>query len=64
MRNNKALLLGLRLIEQGETNRGRELVHLGRSASERKAMVGLVLSRLPRAFRRSAFGLVRSISGK
>ena len=58
------LLLGLRLIEQGETDRGRELVRLGRSASERKAMVGLVLSRLPRAFRRSAFGLVRSISGK
>ncbi len=58
------LLLGLRLIEQGETNRGRELVHLGRSASEGKAMAGLILSRLPRAFRRSAFRLVRSMSRK
>jgi glycosyltransferase involved in cell wall biosynthesis len=58
------LLLGLRLIEQGETDRGRELVRLGRSASESKAIVGLILSSLPKAFRRSAFGLVRSMSGK
>ena len=58
------LLLGLRLIEQGETDRGRELVHSGRSASKQKALVGLALSHVPKAFRRSAFGLIRSMSGK
>jgi glycosyltransferase involved in cell wall biosynthesis len=58
------LLLGLRLIEQGETDRGRELVHLGRSASKVKAIVGLILSHLPKEFRRSAFRLVRSILRK
>lgn len=58
------LLLGLRLIEQGETDRGRELVNLGRLASTVKATVGLILSHLPKEFRRSAFRLVRSISRK
>ena len=58
------LLLGLRLIEQGETDRGRELVRLGRSASESKAIAGLILSYLPKSFRGSAFRLVRSMSRK
>ena len=55
------LLLGLRLIEQGETDRGRELMQLGRSHAPKKAMAGLLLSHVPKPFRSAAFGMVRSI---
>lgn len=56
------LILGLRLIEQGETEMGRELVQSGKSASATKAYTGLVLSVLPRSFRQRAFELVRQLS--
>ena len=55
------LLLGLRLIEQGETDRGRALLKLGRSHAPKKAMAGLVLSHVPKPFRSAAFGIVRSV---
>jgi glycosyltransferase involved in cell wall biosynthesis len=55
------LLLGLRLIEKGETDRGRELVKSGRSHSSKKAIAGLVLSHVPKPFRQVAFGMVRAI---
>lgn len=54
------LLLGLRLIEKGETDRGRELVQSGRSHSSKKAIAGLVLSHVPKPFRQVAFGMVRA----
>lgn len=56
------LLLGLRLIEQGETDRGRELVKSGRSHSSKKAIAGLMLSHVPKPFRSAAFGMVRAIA--
>jgi glycosyltransferase involved in cell wall biosynthesis len=53
------LLLGLRLIEQGETTAGRELVQAGKSASTGKAIAGLAFSILPMTIRKQAFALVR-----
>lgn len=53
------LLLGLRLIEKGETQTGRELVQSGKSASNAKAYVGLAFSWLPMEMRKRAFELVR-----
>ncbi len=41
------LLLGLRLIERGDTQKGRELVLAGKSVSRVKTGMGLVLSLLP-----------------
>jgi glycosyltransferase involved in cell wall biosynthesis len=55
------LLLGLRLIERGEVERGRALVQLGQSHSTKKAIAGLLLSHVPKPFRASAFGMVRAI---
>ena len=55
------LLLGLRLIEHGETEGGRGMVQAGRSHSPKKAMAGLLLSHVPKPFRSAAFGMVRSI---
>jgi hypothetical protein len=52
----------LRLIEQGETDRGRELVKSGRSHSSKKAIAGLMLSHVPKPFRSAAFGMVRAIA--
>lgn len=57
------LLLGLRLIEKGETQRGRELVLAGKSFSAAKAWTGLGLSLLPVGLRPWAFGLVRRVKG-
>jgi glycosyltransferase involved in cell wall biosynthesis len=57
------LLLGLRLIEKGETQKGRELVLAGKSFSTSKAWTGLVLSLLPAGLRPWAFGLVRRVRG-
>ena len=55
------LLLGLRLIEHGETEGGRGMVQAGRSHAPKKAMAGLLLSHVPKPFRSAAFGMVRSI---
>jgi glycosyltransferase involved in cell wall biosynthesis len=57
------LLLGLRLIEKGDTQKGRELVLAGKSFSNVKASTGLGLSLLPVALRPWAFGLVRRVKG-
>ncbi|KAB8320354.1 glycosyltransferase [Tolypothrix campylonemoides VB511288] len=57
------LLLGLRLIEKGETQKGRELVLAGKSFSSAKAWTGLGLSLLPVGLLPWAFGLVRRVRG-
>ncbi|MBW4450310.1 MAG: glycosyltransferase family 2 protein [Spirirestis rafaelensis WJT71-NPBG6] len=57
------LLLGLRLIETGETQKGRKLVLAGKSFSTAKAWTGLGLSVLPVGLRGKAFELVRSVRG-
>ncbi|BAZ31830.1 glycosyl transferase family protein [Cylindrospermum sp. NIES-4074] len=57
------LLLGLRLIEKGETQKGRELVLAGKSFSTVKAWTGLGLSLLPVGLRGKAFGILRQMRG-
>ncbi|MBD2386687.1 glycosyltransferase family 2 protein [Cylindrospermum sp. FACHB-282] len=57
------LLLGLRLIEKGETQKGRELVLAGKSFSTTKAWTGLGLSLLPIWLRGKAFGVLRQVRG-
>jgi glycosyltransferase involved in cell wall biosynthesis len=55
------LLLGLRLIETGETQTGRTLVRAGKTSSPTKHLAGLGLSLLPLGFRQQAFHLLRHI---
>ncbi|MEC4984284.1 MAG: glycosyltransferase family 2 protein [Oscillatoria sp. PMC 1068.18] len=55
------LMLGLRLIEIGETQRGKELVERGKSASPTKAKIGLALSWLPLGVRKTAFKTLRKV---
>lgn len=57
------LLLGLRLIETGETQKGRELVMAGKSFSTAKAWTGLGLSFLPVSVRGRAFDALRKVKG-
>ncbi len=57
------LLLGLRLIETGETDKGRELVRKGKSFSTAKAWTGLGLSLLPLGIRGKAFDALRKVKG-
>lgn len=57
------LLLGLRLIEKGETQEGRELVLAGKSFSTTKAWTGLGLSFLPVGLRGKAFEVLRQVRG-
>lgn len=57
------LLLGLRLIETGETQKGRKLVWAGKSFSTTKAWTGLGLSVLPLGLRGKGFEFVRSVKG-
>lgn len=57
------LLLGLRLIEKGETQKGRELVLAGQSFSTPKAWTGLGLSLLPIGLRGKAFNALRQVRG-
>ncbi len=57
------LLLGLRLIEKGETQKGRELVLAGKSFSTPKAWTGLGLSLLPVGWRGKAFNALRQMQG-
>ncbi|MFN6499190.1 MAG: glycosyltransferase [Nostoc sp. DedQUE01] len=57
------LLLGLRLIQKGETQKGRELVLAGQSFSTAKAWTGLGLSLLPVGLRGKAFDALRQIRG-
>jgi glycosyltransferase involved in cell wall biosynthesis len=53
------LLLGLRLLEKGETHKGRNLILKGQSFSAIKAWTGLGLSLLPTGIRAKVFQLVR-----
>ncbi|MBD3883820.1 glycosyltransferase family 2 protein [Phormidium tenue FACHB-886] len=55
------LLLGLRLINIGETETGRELVYAGKTTAPLKAWVGVGLSWLPRSLRNPVFALLRQI---
>lgn len=55
------LLLGLRLIEIGETQTGQHLVLQGKSGSLLKAGIGLILSVLPMKLRQSAFDQLRKL---
>ncbi|MER3494311.1 MAG: glycosyl transferase family 2 [Mastigocladus sp. ERB_26_2] len=57
------LLLGLRLIEKGEVQKGRELVFAGKSFSHAKAWAGLGLSLLPGGVRGKAFEVLRQVRG-
>jgi glycosyltransferase involved in cell wall biosynthesis len=57
------LLLGLRLIEKGEVQKGRELVFAGKSFSHAKAWSGLGLSFLPESVREKAFEVLRQVRG-
>jgi glycosyltransferase involved in cell wall biosynthesis len=54
------LLLGLRLIEKGETTQGRRLVWQGRDHAPAKMAVGLGLSLLPTTLRPGLFDRFRS----
>ncbi|MBD2335967.1 glycosyltransferase family 2 protein [Calothrix sp. FACHB-156] len=55
------LILGLRLIEKGEIQSGRELVLAGKSFSNTKAWTGLGLSLLPGGLRNKAFNALRRV---
>jgi len=55
------LALGLRLIEVGETAKGRRMVRAGKSVSEAKMWAGLGLSLLPVEWRGRAFAAVREL---
>lgn len=55
------LALGLRLIEVGETAKGRRMVRSGKSVSEAKMWAGLGLSLLPEKWRGRAFAAVREL---
>ncbi|MEB3827947.1 glycosyltransferase family 2 protein [Phormidium sp. CCY1219] len=55
------LLLGLRLVESGETQQGRQLIVQGKSASPAKASIGLTLSWLPLGLRKQAFHALRQM---
>ena len=57
------LLLGLRLIEKGETQKGRELVLAAQSFSTPKALTCLGLSLLPVGLRGKAFNALRQVRG-
>lgn len=58
------LLLGLRLIETGETAMGRSLVRQGKIASPTKSLAGLGLSLLPIGLRQQGFQLLRQVRSK
>ncbi|BAY61311.1 glycosyl transferase family protein [Calothrix brevissima NIES-22] len=57
------LILGLRLIEKGEIQAGRELVLAGKSFSHTKAWTGLGLSLLPDGLRYQMFNVLRRVQG-
>jgi glycosyltransferase involved in cell wall biosynthesis len=53
------VLLGLRLVERGDTEMGRSLLWEGRQYSAAKMLVGMALSLLPGVVRPAAFGKFR-----
>lgn len=56
------LLLGLRLVERGETQKGQALLRSAQAVSPPKAMAGLALSFLPMSLRSKAFSLLRKLN--
>ncbi len=58
------LLLGLRLVIQGDSQAGRRLIQAGRTAAPKKAMVGLILSYLPLSFRQAVLTGFRNLRPK
>ncbi|AKG22982.1 glycosyltransferase family 2 protein [Calothrix sp. 336/3] len=54
------LLLGIRLIEKGDTEKGRQLTIAGKSTSYLKASIALTLSLLPLGMRRQLLGFLRT----
>ena len=55
------LLLGLRLIETGETRLGQTLIYAGKTASPAKGLAGLGLSLLPLGLRQQILQLLRQV---
>ena len=55
------LLLGLRLIKRGDTQKGRELILAGKSVFAAKMWIGLVLSLFPLGIRKKMFDILSSI---
>ncbi|MCT7979483.1 glycosyltransferase family 2 protein [Laspinema olomoucense] len=55
------LLLGLRLVETGDTEKGRHLLRQGKSFAPAKAYLGLTLSALPLGLRGLAFKTLRQM---
>ena len=55
------LLLGLRLIQIGDTQEGRSLIFQGRSIAPIKAQIGLALSRLPVNLRQKALAALKHL---
>jgi len=55
------LLLGLRLVEVGDTAVGRDLLRKGQAHSPQKARVGQAIATFPRALRPLLFSLLRSL---
>ncbi|MDB9525340.1 glycosyltransferase family 2 protein [Oscillatoria sp. CS-180] len=53
------LLLGLRLVEIGETQQGKDLLRQGEAHSKLKARAGQFIALFPRSLRPSLFGLLR-----
>jgi len=56
------LLLGLRLIKKGDTQKGRELILAGKSVSTVKMCIGLVLSLFPLGIREKIFNILSNIA--
>ena len=57
------LILGLRLIEKGEIQAGRELILAGKYFSNTKAWTGLGLSFLPNSLRSKTLNVLRKVRG-
>ncbi|MDF0554828.1 glycosyltransferase family 2 protein [Kamptonema sp. UHCC 0994] len=55
------LVLGLRLIEIGETEKGREMILAGKSFSTSKTLTGLAISFLPMELRKKVFKILRQL---
>jgi len=56
------LLLGLRLVEKGETQKGQALLRSAQASSPPKALAGLALSLLPMSVRGKAFNFLRKLN--
>ncbi|MGD1858906.1 MAG: glycosyltransferase family 2 protein [Leptolyngbyaceae cyanobacterium] len=55
------LLLGLRLVEVGETHKGKELLRMGKTYSAQKARIGQLIAALPPIMRPALFAALRRL---